>query len=158
MIFKVALKLFIYLAAFVLMFLLGLASFNLFYADEKIQMMQVALNFHNGQVNNDKDLIDNSLADSFTETGEKRFVQTPSVIYKEDLMNNDYSEVNFSIEAQYSVLLNLFRNNNKSLSFMRKLEIFSDNGIDSIKVYYHVTYLFEKEENGLKIKKVVRNF
>src|SRR5688500_13732815 len=126
MIFKFVLKLFNYFASFFLMFLLGLASFNLFYVNEKIQMMQVVLNFHNGQVNNDKELIDNSLADSFTETGEKRFVQTPNVIYKEDLMNSDYSELNFSIEAQYSVLLNLFRNNNKSLSFMRKLEICSE--------------------------------
>ncbi len=116
---KIALKFFIRFVSFNFLFLLGVLSFNLFHINEKLQMLQVVNKFHNGQVNNDKMVIDNLLTDNFTESGVRHTVQTPDNIYKSDLLNFDYSKIDIkSIEAKYPLVLNMFSNSNMSLSFV----------------------------------------
>jgi hypothetical protein len=153
---KIALKFFIRFVSFNFLFLLGVLSFNLFHINEKLQMLQVVNKFHNGQVNNDKMVIDNLLTDNFTESGVRHTVQTPDNIYKSDLLNFDYSKIDIkSIEAKYPLVLNMFSNSNMSLSFVRELNWVNGNNSPSSFSYY-VTYTFEKCADGLKIIKVER--
>ena len=153
MIIRIAAKFF----SFVFMFLFGTVFFNLYYVNEKLQMIQAVNQFHNGQIENDKKLMDSLLADDFIEFGVRRFVQTPEAIYKSNLMGFDYSKVNIkSIEANYLIPLNMFSNSNMSISFVKKTTIIleSNNAEDSWSFY--VTYTFEKCSDGLKISKVER--
>ncbi|MEP7039534.1 MAG: hypothetical protein ABI891_14470 [Acidobacteriota bacterium] len=149
-------KVFIGLFSFAFFLLLGVASFNLFYLNEKLQMLQLVNEFHNAQINNDKRVINNLLADNFTESGVKLAVGTPDKIYKSDLVNYDYSAININIEANYSMLLSLFSNDNKSVSFVRKLILLKDDDFHSSSFSFYVTYTFEKRADGLKIIKIER--
>lgn len=120
-------------------------------------MLQAVNEFHNGQVNNDKIVIDNLLADDFTESGVKIAVATPDNIYKSDLVNYDYSKINIkSIEANYLIMLNMFSNTNTSLSFVRKSNWATDDNLPLPSFSFYVTYTFEKRVDGLKIIKVER--
>jgi hypothetical protein len=153
---KFALKFFIRFVSFIFLFLLGVSIFNLFHINEKLQMLQVVNEFHNGQVNNDKMVIDNLLADNFTESGVKLAVETPDNIYKSDLVNYDYSKIKIKIEAKYSILLNMFDNSTSSLSFIRELTLVNDNDSPLSTISFYVTYTFEKCADDLKIIKVER--
>lgn len=154
---KSALKFFIRFIAFVFLFLFGVLSFNLFHLNEKLQMLRVVNEFHNAQVHNDKMVIDNLLADNFTEFGVTRTVKSPENIYKNDLVNVDYSKLNIkSIEADYLVILNIFSNNNASLSFVREVIWTNDNNTPLPSIIFYVTYTFEKRADGLKIIKSER--
>lgn len=157
MFFKFALKIFKRFGLFVLTCLLGVLSFNLFHLNEKLKMLQVISVFHQGQMNNDKKVIDNLLTDNFTETGVRRFVQTPEVIDKRDVMRWDYSKINFKVEAEYPTLLNMFSSSRDSLSFVKKTRFWDENGKPLPSLIFYVTYTFEKTEGGLKISKIVRN-
>jgi len=158
MLIKFAIKFFTSFITFILMLLLGVVSFNAYNIKEKLQMLHVANEFHNAQINNDKKLIDNLLTDNFTESGEKRFVQTPDVIYKSHIMKADYPKANVKIEVKYPLILNMFSNSNTSLSFVRELAFLPEDGRTLPSVFYYVTYTFEKTVDGLKINKIVRKF
>jgi hypothetical protein len=154
---KFAMKMFIRFISFFFLFLLGVASFNLFYLNEKLQMLQAANEFHNAQVSNNKIVIDNFLAEDFTESGVKLAIAAPNNIYKSDLVNYDYSKINFkSIEAKYSFILNIFSNSNTSLSFVRVVNWANDNDTPLPSFSFYVTYTFENTDNGLKIAKIER--
>ncbi len=154
---RFALKFFIRFVAFAFLFLLGVLSFNLFHINEKLQMLRVANEFHNAQVNNDKMLINNLLADNFTESGVKLAVATPDNIYKSDLVNYDYSKINTkSIEAKYPIILNIFSNSTNSLSFIREINWANSNNSPLPSFSFYVAYTFEKCSDGLKIIKIER--
>lgn len=156
-IFKIAFKAGLRLVCFGLMFLFGVVAFNLFHLKEKLQMLQVVNEFHNGQVNDDKIAINNLLTDDFVETGARRFVQTPEAIYKNDLLKWEYSKYNFSIEAKYSLFLSLLNNNSQSLTFIKKITVQPEDNKNYPPIYFYVTYSFEETADGLKIKKSVRH-
>jgi hypothetical protein len=121
-------------------------------------MWQLVNDFHKAQINNDKELIDTLLTDNFTEIGAKRFVQTPGTIYKKDFLDSDFSRVNFTIQAKYPVLLNIFANSDHSLSFVRELTIFTEDGKALPPVSYYVTYTFKGCAEGLKLIRIERKF
>ena len=157
MIKKFGLKIFIRFVSFVFLFLLGVLSFNLFHLNEKLQMLEVVNEFHNGQVNNNKTVIDNLLADNFIEFGVRRTVNTPESIYKSDLVNYDYSKINIkSIEAKYPIILIMFSNSAKSLSFVREVNWVNNDNFPLPSIIFYVTYTFEKHTDGLKIIKIER--
>jgi len=153
---KFILKFSVRLLAFVLMLLLGAASFNSHHLREKIEMLRLAEQFHQAQINNDKQTIDKLLAEDFTETGVKIAASTPDAVYKSDLLKWNYSQVNFTLEAKYPLLLNVFGNSDTSISFVRKLTIISETGKPIPVLYFYVTYTFEKTAEGLKISKIER--
>ena len=153
---KFILKFSVRLLAFVLMLLLGAASFNSYHLREKIEMLRLAEDLHQAQIDNDKQKIDNLLTDNFTETGVKDFPRAPDAIDKRDYLKPDYSQINFTIETQYPLLLNIFGSSDNSVSFVRKLALIDDNGDSYLEVYCYVTYTFEKTADGLKISKIER--
>jgi hypothetical protein len=154
---KFALKFFIRFVSFVFLFSLGVLSFNLFHINERLQMLRVVNEFHIAQVNNNKTVINNLLADNFTESGVKLAVTTPDNIYKSDLVNYDYSKIDIkSIEAKYPVIFNMFSNSNTSLSFVREVNWANDNNSPLPSFSFYVTYTFEKRADGLKIVKIER--
>ena len=118
-------------------------------------MLQVVNEFHNGQVSDDKIAINNLLTDDFVETGARRFVQTPEAIYKSDLLRWQYT--GFSIEAKYSLFLSMLSNNSRSLTFIKKITVDSEDDKTYPPIYFCVTYSFEETADGLKIKKAVRH-
>jgi hypothetical protein len=137
------------------MFLLGVVSFNLFHLNDRLQMLQVINAFHRGLRSNDKKLIDSSLSDNFVETGVKIAVGTPDAIYKNTVLNLDYSNLNLSIESKYLIPLNILSNSNTSLSFIRKVTLITESG-NPLSVFFYVTYTFEKTADGIKIIKIER--
>jgi hypothetical protein len=149
---------FIRLALFVSSFLVGTVSFNLFYLNEKLQMLGVINQFHSGRVNFDKQKIDNALTDDFVETGVRYFVQTPEFIYKKNYLKfNSYHRYKFSIEADYAVSLSMFSNSRTSLSLVETHTIYAENKTTPPSaIYSYVTYTFEKTADGYKIKKKKR--
>ena len=156
-IFKIAFKAGLRLVCFGLMFLLSVVAFNLFYLNEKLQMLRVVNEFHHAQISDDKTAINNLLTDDFVETGVRRFVQTPEAIYKKDLLKWDYSKFSLSIEAKYSLFLSMLSSNSQSLTFVKKITVNSEDGKKYPPIYFCVTYSFEETADGLKIKKAVRN-
>jgi hypothetical protein len=120
-------------------------------------MLQVANEFHNAQINDDKKLIDELLTEDFTESGLSHAVQTPDVISKRVMKNFEYSKVNFkSIEANYPILLNMFSNSVISISFVRKTTFILHSSKTPDSFGYYVTYTFEETADGLKINKIER--
>ena len=96
------------------------------------------------------------LTEDFTESGVKLAVQTPDAIYKNDVVNFDYSKLNLVIEAKYLFLLTIFDNDNKSVSFIRKTTLLTESGVSSFSVYFYVTYTFETTDLDAKISKIKR--
>lgn len=152
---KFSLTIFKSIAFFVLMFLVGVLSFNLFYLPEKLEMIRVVNEFHEAQIHNDKKLIDNLLTDDFLETGARHFVQTPEVIRKSDVMKVDFTDANVTIEAKYALPLSVL-SGTTSLSAVREITLPSVEGKTPPSVSYYVTYTFEKTADGLKISGIKR--
>lgn len=154
---KFVLELFRRFVSCAFMFLLGTLSFNLFYINDKLQMVQVINRFHYGQVGNDKKIINNLLTDDFIELGTKPFVQTPNSVNKSDVLNFDYSEANIeSVKLRWLLLLNMLNNNNSSLSFIKETTFLRQSGNTKISFSVYVTYTFEKSVDGLKIRIIER--
>lgn len=144
---------------FALMLLFGILSFNLSNLDEKLQMLQVINEFHRGQLNYNKKVIDNLLTDNFTESGVNDSVQESKIAYKSDVMSFDYSKTNAkSIEVHFWSVLNILSNSNNSLSFIRTVTFLPRNGKILPSFSYFVTYTFEENVDGLKISKIERKW
>jgi hypothetical protein len=140
------------------MLFLGLAAFNLFYISEKLQMLKVVNEFHTALIDNDKQTIDKLLTDDFTETGARRFVQTPDFIYKRDMLRRDYSQVKFTIQTKYLLPANIFNNRSDSLSFVKEINLISEESKKMLPITFPVTYTFEDSAEGLKISHIERHF
>jgi hypothetical protein len=155
---KILIPIFKSLVFFCLSLLLGILLFNLIQMKAKLRMIEVVKEFHRCQINNDKKSIDMILTDSFVETGAKHYVQTPDFIRKRDILNTNYPKGSFSIEANYIFISNILSSDSLSLSFVKVLSFPRENSNASAFESYFVTYMFEETSDGLKIKKIVRNF
>jgi len=140
------------------MLLLGIAVFNLFYLSEKLRMLRVVNEFHDAQFGNDKQTLDKLLTDDFTETGVRRFVQTPEFIYKRDVLRLDYSDNDLKIQARHLLAANIFNNNRRALSFVKVITFVPEDGVYNPPIIFFVTYTFEDRRDGLKISKIERHF
>lgn len=119
-------------------------------------MLQVADEFHTALINKDKVAINHLLTDNFTETGARHFIQTPQVTNKNQVLGSNNLDTNCRVELNY-LIANIFGNDSNSLHFERNL-ILTENGKTTAVNSYFVTYVFEKDSDGLKISKSIRNF
>ena len=144
---------------FILMLIVGILFINLFYAKEKLQMISLTNQFHEAQLNNDKNMMNMVLTDDFTESGVSLSVKKPNPINKTEILNFELDKTNFkSIEMKYVWLLNVLNTDNTSMSFIREVSFSTVNGKTPPSFSYYVTYYFEETSDGLKINKIVRNF
>jgi hypothetical protein len=135
------------------MFLFGVVSFNLLHLNDKLKMLKTVKAFHQALISNDKKVIDKSLSDKFVKTGRRIAVGTPEAVYKNDVLNLDWSEVNILVEENYLIPLNILNNSNTSLTFVRKETLITESGRQESHLYY-VTYTFDKTADGIKIVRI----